>query len=621
MESGNSDNEEKKEKKESENPEKKPKYKIIKNRIKNYIFNIISFLINNKNKFDEKLKPSDIEVILETNSDMSTFVNLKYKTKLTYGLFNPKRDLIKNIKLYREFPAQLETKDEYYSTNGLDEIIIDIYPEIKKGIKLNLTDFPFFTYDDKILKSCDKNQLKKNLECSDKEYIFCAYISKYHNLKEDENPILVIENIIQSDSFFRYFKYVYIIFQLESESNITKYSEDEKIKKYLSDNNNEKKIFFLFNFLSSYKNKDDINNNLINIFQENKRVFDPIKYNDDNKNYFFVLDKNKKIVEIASLNSVGKIITLLLMELKNYEKSVETIPFFEKKEKEKNSNFKNTKKLINFIVDIDKFKIDYLFDIYFKISITLSPNDELTKLKLKQINFMKFTGQFRKKEYNYLKSCSESLNLPLCEFGFTEIPTKDIEVDFNNMECEKCKKIIDENSSLYYCYICKTKYCYECVQSQLKNNKGKKKYIDPKHNLLFFKTRDKNNFLNIDQAKLGNNRFVEYSEDELYYWRGIKCDACKNSLREGSERYLCLCCKQGIKIDGYIDFCGGCIDKMCKNEKERESLEKNADSIFEIYDNNFFEGYKFKIEHRHEKHIYLMMPYQCESRDSGYYNF
>ena len=621
MESGNSDNEEKKEKKESINPEKKQKYKIIKNRIKNYIFNIISFLINNKNKFDEKLKPSDIEVILETNSDMSTFVNLKYKTKLTYGLFNPKRDLIKNIKLYKEFPAQLETKDEYYSTNGLDEIIIDIYPEIKKGIKLNLTDFPFFTYDDKILKSCDKNQLKKNLECSDKEYIFCAYISKYHNLKEDENPILVIENIIQSDSFFKYFKYVYIIFQLESESNINKLSEDEKIKKYLSDNNNEKKIFFLFNFLSSYKNKDDINNNLINIFQENKRVFDPIKYNDDNKNYFFVLDKNKKIVEIATLNSVGKIITLLLMELKNYEKSVETIPFFEKKEKEKNSNFKNTKKLINFIVDIDKFKIDYLFDIYFKISITLSPNDELTKLKLKQINFMKFTGQFRKKEYNYLKSCSESLNLPLCEFGFTEIPTKDIEVDFNNMECEKCKKIIDENSSLYYCYICKTKYCYECVQSQLKNNKGKKKYIDPKHNLLFFKTRDKNNFLNIDQAKLGNNRFVEYSDDELYYWRGIKCDACKNSLREGSERYLCLCCKQGIKIDGYIDFCGGCIDKMCKNEKERESLEKNADSIFEIYDNNFFEGYKFKIEHRHEKHIYLMMPYQCESRDSAYYNF
>ena len=619
MESGNSDNEEKKEKKELENPEKKPKYKIFKNRVKNYIFNIISFLINNKNKFDEKLKPSDIEIILETNSDMSTFANLKYKTKLTYGLFNPKRDLIKNIKLYKEFPAQLETKDEYYSTNGLDEIIIDIYPEIKKGIKLNLVDFPFFTYDNKILKSYDKNQLKKNLECGYNEYIFCAYICKYHNLKEDENPILIIENIIQSDSFFKYFKYVYIIFQLESESNINKFSEDEKIKKYLDNNNN--KIYFLFNFLSSYKNKDDNNNNLINIFQENKKVFDQIKYNDDNKNYFFVLDKNKKIVEIASLNSVGKIITLLLMELKNYEKSEEAIPFFDKKEKENNSYLKNTKKLINFIVDIDKFKIDYLFDIYFKISITLSPNDELTKLKLKQINFMKFTGQFRKKEYNYLKSCSESLSLPFCEFGFTEIPTIDIEIDFSNMNCEKCKKIIDENSSLYYCYICKTKYCYECVQSQLKNNKGKKKYIDPKHNLLFFKTRNKNNFLNIDKAKLGNNRFVEYSDDELYYWRGIKCDSCKNSLSEGSERYLCLCCKQGIKIDGYIDFCGGCIDKMCKNEKERESLEKNADLIFEIYENNFFEGYKFKIEHRHEKHIYLMMPYQCESRDGGYYNF
>ncbi len=620
MESGNSDNEEKKEKNELVHPKKKPKYKLIKNRVKNYLFNLISFLINNKNKFDEKLKPSDLEIILETNSDISTFAHLKYKTKLNYGLFNPKRDLIKNIKLYKEFPAQIEMKDEYYRTNDLDDIIIDIYPEIKKDIKLNLMDFPFFTYDNKILKSCDKNQLKKNLECKNNEYIFCAYISKYNNSKEDENPITKIENIVQSDSFFKYFKYAYIIFQLESDLNIKKFSEDEKIKKYLN-NNNEKRIFFLFNFLSSYKNKDN-NNNLINIFQESKKVFDSIKYNDDNKNYFFILDKNEKIVEISSLNSIGEIITLLLMELKNHEKSGEEISFFDKKEKENKEHLKNAKKLIDFIVKIDKFNIDYLFDIFFKISITLCPNDEFTKLKLKKINFMKFIGQFRKKEYNYLKSCSESLNLPLCEFSFTEIPTIDIEVDFNNMECQNCKKVIDENSYLYYCYICKTKYCYECVQSKLKNNKGKKKYIDPKHNLIFFKTRDKNNFLNIDQQKLGKNRFVEYNDDELCNWRRIRCDACKNSLSEGSERYLCLSCKKGIKLDnGYIDFCRDCIDKMSKNEKDRENLEKNADTIFEDFENNYFDDYKFKIEHRHEKHIYLMMPYQCESRDSGYYIF
>ncbi len=143
MESGNSDNEEKKEKKESDNPKKKPKYKIIKNRVKNYIFNIISFLINNKNKFDEKLKPSDIEIILETNSDISTFSKLKYKTKLNYGLFNSKRDTIKNIKLYKQFPVQFEIQDEYYK-NVFDDVIVDIFPQIKKGIKLEINKFPFF---------------------------------------------------------------------------------------------------------------------------------------------------------------------------------------------------------------------------------------------------------------------------------------------------------------------------------------------------------------------------------------------------------------------------------------------------------------------------------------------
>ena len=614
-----SDNEDKKEKKESENCKKKPKYKLIKNRIKNYFFNLVSFLINNKNNFEEKLKPSDLEIILETNSDISTFANLKYNTKLTYGLFNPKRDLIKNIKLYKEFPAQIELNDEYYKS-AFNDVVLDIYPEIKKGIILDLSNFPFFYCENKILKPCDKNQLKKNMECNDNEFIFCFYITNYYNLKEKDNPILAVENIIQSDSFFNYFKYIFIIFQLDSESNFKKFYEDEIANKYLN-NNKEKKLSILFNFLSSYKNRENKNNNLINIFQENKKIFDSAKY-DDASNYFFILDNNHKIVEISSLNLVGKISTLLLMDLKNHEKKDEKISFFEKREKEEKLQLKNAKKLINFIVQIDKLKLDYLFDIYFKISIILCLNDDLTKIKLKKINFMNFSGQFRKKEYNYLKKYSESINLPLCQFKFTEIPTIDIDIDFNDMTCEKCKKIIDENSFLYYCYVCKLKYCHECVQSQMKNNKGKKKYIDPKHNLIFFKTRDKNNFLNIDIEKLGKNLFAECNEEDLYSWSKAICDACKTSMENKGERYLCVSCKKGMKLEsGFIDFCGQCIDKMSKNKKYRENIEKKSDAIFEDFDNEYFEDYKFKIEHRHEKHIYLMLACQCDTGDESYYNY
>ena len=88
-----------------EKEEKKQKYKIMRNKTKANLLNMVSFLIYNKNNFEEKLKPSDLEITLETSSNISTYNELKYKMKLNYASFNPKRDLIKNIKLYKQFPA------------------------------------------------------------------------------------------------------------------------------------------------------------------------------------------------------------------------------------------------------------------------------------------------------------------------------------------------------------------------------------------------------------------------------------------------------------------------------------------------------------------------------------
>ena len=111
-----------------------------------------------------------------------------------------------------------------------------------------------------------------------------------------------------------------------------------------------------------------------------------------------------------------------------------------------------------------------------------------------------------------------------------------------NMECEKCKNIIKEDDYLYYCYICKLKYCYECVQSQLKNKMKKDKYIDKKHHLLFFKTKDINNFKEIEKIKLGKNKFAECDEDDLGSWSSTRCNGCSKSLNN-YYRYLCLSCK------------------------------------------------------------------------------
>ena len=70
--------------------EKKQNYKIIRNKTKANLLNMISFLIYNKNNFEEKLKPSDLDITLETSSSISTYKEMKYKMKLNYASFNPK---------------------------------------------------------------------------------------------------------------------------------------------------------------------------------------------------------------------------------------------------------------------------------------------------------------------------------------------------------------------------------------------------------------------------------------------------------------------------------------------------------------------------------------------------
>ena len=48
---------------------------------------------------------------------------------------------------------------------------------------------------------------------------------------------------------------------------------------------------------------------------------------------------------------------------------------------------------------------------------------------------------------------------------------------------------------------------------------------------------------------------------------------------------------------------------MCKDKKEKERLEKTANEIIDNF-GNFLNDYSIKVEHHHDKHIYLMMPFQ-----------
>ena len=117
-------------------------FNILSKNAKNYLVNLISYLMNNKNDFEEKIKPSDLEFKLETNSDISFINQLIYKLEINYSSFNRKRDLINNIKTYNKFPNEIEIKDEYYSNKGIfQKIVLNFFPIIKKGIILDISFF------------------------------------------------------------------------------------------------------------------------------------------------------------------------------------------------------------------------------------------------------------------------------------------------------------------------------------------------------------------------------------------------------------------------------------------------------------------------------------------------
>jgi hypothetical protein len=249
-------------------------------------------------------------------------------------------------------------------------------------------------------------------------------------------------------------------------------------------------------------------------------------------------------------------------------------------------------------------------------------NEEFNDIIIKEITKIFIRGEFRTKEYQYLNALFNSLKSKikskekLIDVDLIEIPTINIDVDFTDIKCQKCSNSITDDSYLYYCYICKMFYCFECVHEQLKNE-GKKKYIDQKHNLLFFKTRNKNKFRNIEKNKLGNNKFAESTDDNQFNNRhSAICNGCRGNFME-KARYVCMTCRPGRYLsDGYIDFCGSCIDKMCKNENDKKNLEEKANEEICCDHNEFTNGHIINNVHKHDEHIYLLLP--LEYTEVGY---
>ena len=593
-----------------ENNEKIKKGILGKKSIENDLLNIVSFLLNNsKNTFEEKLKPNDLELNLITSSEISKIDKLNYKIYISYSSFNPKRDTINNLEKYKDFPITIEIKDEYYKEkNAFEKVNIDLTPSMNKNMILDLSLFPFFYYN------TDKKEIEPyNIKLSKNKFTLYLYMS--HINEENINEIKrITEGLNYIDNIFDYFENITFIFEANSKEQIMKKSEN--LIKIINNNNNnddKQRIKYIFNILSFYDSKNK-SNKIINIFKGNKF----------GQEYFFILDQNNKIISIKKnfTNLIKKISNFVLKIKNSLDKQNTNLNdiFKEKEIKKKKSN----NSLIEIIYFFSKIKnLNYLFDLQFELSFSAYLNDDCSNIYIKKVNSIFLKGEFRTKEYLYLKNLLESIKLskPNNSYSLKEIETIDIDIDFTDMKCKNCAKIIPEDKHLYYCYYCKTKYCYECVHEQLKK-KGKEKYIDQKHNLIFFKTRNKKQFTCLDKKKLGNNVFARSTSDSQFdNSHNAICNGCRDRF-DNIARYVCIHCRPGLYLSGgYIDYCQKCIEKMCTNENEKENLEHNSDEVICCDNSNFTKGHTIDTNHKHDEHIYLLLPLQYNDTQEYKYNY
>ena len=611
--------EQKNESKEKEENNKIKKKILICNKFaENYLFNIISHILSNKNDFKEKLKTSDLELNFSTNEKISTVKHLNYKLLIKYNSFNPKRDTKEALKVYKKLSTKIEIKDEYYQNDDcFEEIFLEFVPSLYKNTYFDLSFFPFCHYN------IEKKEIEPyTIKLNNKKLKLCIYLPQFD--KKSLNRIsMILENLNCIKNINDFFENVFIIINSKSKREIMQKIEDEALDDIIGKNNGDYKIEikYIFNIDSFYNiNKDS--EQVINIFNCQSNL-------GEEDEFFLILDPHNKIISIKNdLELLIKKVSFFIFKLNKFinknttsNVDIDLVNALKEKESIKQKNIDKLKEILYFISKLKK--LDYLFDLNFDISFNASLNEELTDIIIRRINLVKLEGEFRTKEYQYINKLLNSFDLQKDKIivNLREIETVDIEIDFTDMKCTKCSKLIPEDKFLYYCYICKMKYCLECVHEKLKK-KGKEKFIDKKHNLIFFKTRDKKQFICLDKSKIGNNKFAEStSDDQFVESHDVLCNGCRGNYFK-TARYICINCRPGYYLsDGYIDYCQTCIEKMCVDQNAKEEMEKPSNSDICCNNNEFTKSHVIKNIHKHDEHIYLMLPIQYNEVSNPYKNY
>jgi hypothetical protein len=140
----------------------------------NYLYNTSNINdITNTSTNNMKSK-NDISFNIQMDKDDIDEKNNKDYNIVNQNFFgNNNLNDIERIKVEeKQINANEIVMDEYYE-NNFDNVIVDMFPNIKKNLIIDLSEFPFCSYENEKINHDIKPEIKKKTECKMNEYILC----------------------------------------------------------------------------------------------------------------------------------------------------------------------------------------------------------------------------------------------------------------------------------------------------------------------------------------------------------------------------------------------------------------------------------------------------------------
>ena len=578
----------------------------------------LNTLFKNDTEFTKGLTTSDYDIVLSSSDAEGN--EIFHSLNICNCKYDPNTTASKKVihyehleKIMVNFLKWKEDKEKEYKENkekpnlkNFPQIFMHAYPMIRRNLQFDISTITF--------KEIKKNSDNKNevvdfkidpVKPDDKDSIyFCSFKlnQKEHKFGKIQQLLEQFSNVLFTQ-FWDFYKKAYFIFCVEDEGLIlSEYALfPDWFKKVIDEGTHEKYAKFIF-----YVDPPG---------EDPQQVMNIFKMSEFEKDYYFMVNNKNIVYRADSMLCSGDIVENSIKR-KNREKNNKIT---EEQLKQALSDF------YDFVFNIKKYKYNFFFGYQFEVCLKYITKDNNTNLILSYVNFSHLIAELKTKEYELIKRCTDVFMPDILELS--EIKTLDIPIDFKENKCKVCNKKIGDNEPMYYCYKCdsKPKYCEKCVLDNFNKpeNKGLKQFIDPKHLLIYFKTRDLEQFKNIELYKLGKDSFTNCKDESKLGAHSFRCNGCSVSNNYIKPRFLCLNCMPGLLQDGgFCDFCVDCVQKMNKGDEKAKEIELTGQYTLYNQETRFFYEDKTNGYHDHSKHVYLMIPLEFkEKNENSYYDF